>query len=776
MLSDRERRAVTVRGAVQGVGFRPFVHGLARRLGLRGFVKNRAGDVFIEVEGEPLALEQFLNELTQKPPPLARIDDVHIAVKPREAELCFRIERSDTEMADNVVLPPDVATCDACLRELFDPCDRRYRYPFLNCTHCGPRLTIVTGAPYDRERTVMAPFVLCASCRAERDDPNDRRFHAQPVACPSCGPRIAILDGDGAPVPCADPISFCIAELVRGSIVAMKGLGGYHLACDAENEGAVVALRRRKEREDKPFAVMVASMTVAESLCEIAVGERALLESPASPIVLLRRGREPRRDAPRIASAVAPDEPMGLGLMLPYTPIHHLIFREGGFRALVMTSGNRTDEPIAYLDRDAPKQLHGVADLFLTHNRPIEVRCDDSVVRGIAPRAAGGTMGVVPLRRSRGYAPSSLRLTRAIDRPTLAVGGDLKSTFALAAGDRAVLSHHIGDLEHYAAYRAFETAVAHYERLYGIAPRRLVHDLHPDYASTRYALERATRHPGLELLAVQHHHAHMASCMVEHGLTGPVLGVCFDGAGLGIDGTIWGGEFLLGGYREVTRVAHLRPVRMPGGDLAAREPWRMALSHLVSAHEDPSRSAVSDRIDARRRKAALAMVEKPFNAPMTSSIGRLFDAVASLAGVCDQVSFEGQAAMRLEALATGVTAGAGYEFDHDAECRELDPSPVIRAVVADAGSGTAPSTMARKFHTAVVNVVVRTCAAIRHRVGIDVVVLSGGVFSNAILTAEIAERLEDDRFRVHRHHATPPNDGGLSLGQVAIAAATERAA
>ncbi len=767
--SERERRAVTVRGAVQGVGFRPFVHGLARRLGLCGFVKNRTGDVFIEVEGESTALDLFMAELSGQPPPLARIDEVDSSPRPPRGEPEFRIETSDVEGGEAVVLPPDVATCEACLRELFDPCDRRYRYPFLNCTNCGPRLTIVTGVPYDRERTVMAPFLLCARCRAESEDPGDRRFHAQPVACPSCGPSLVVLDRKGAAVQCADPMAFAIGELRRGAIVAIKSLGGYHLACDAENEDAVAALRTRKEREQKPFAVMVGSIVVAEALCELGSGERALLESPVSPIVLLRRRREPRTDAPRMAFAVAPDSSLGLGLMLPYTPLHHLIFREGGFRALVMTSGNRSDEPIAYLDHEVTNQLHGIADFFLTHNRPIETRCDDSIVRLV------GT-GMIPLRRSRGFAPSPFRLSASVDRPTLAVGGDLKSTFALASGDRAVLSHHLGDLEHYEAYRAFEATVEHYERLYGIAPRRLVHDLHPDYASTRYALARAVRHPELELLAVQHHHAHMASCMAEHGLVGRVLGVCFDGAGLGLDGTIWGGEFLLGGYTAVTRVAHLRPIPMPGGDLAAREPWRMALSHMVSAREDLSRSPVSDRIDGRHRKAVMGMLERKFNAPLTSSVGRLFDAVASLCGVCDRVSFEGQAAMRLEALATDMPAGEGYEFEHGADGSEIDPSPVIRAVVEDARSATPPATIARKFHTALVNAVVRTCSAIRQRDGVDVVVLSGGVFSNAILTAEIVERLHDEGFRVHRHRKAPPNDGGLSLGQIAIAAAMDRAA
>jgi hydrogenase maturation protein HypF len=453
--------------------------------------------------------------------------------------------------------------------------------------------------------------------------------------------------------------------------------------------------------------------------------------------------------------------------MLPYTPLHHLVLREGRFRALVMTSANRTDEPIAYLDDDATLRLRGIADFFLCHDRRIETPCDDSVLRSVGPR--GGD--AIPLRRSRGYAPQPFKLPLPVDCPTLAVGAELKSTFALAAADRAVLSHHLGDLDHYSAYRAYEAAVKHYERIYQVAPRRIVHDLHPDYASTRYAIARARR-TNVELLAVQHHHAHMASCMVEHGFPGPVIGVCFDGAGLGTDRTIWGGEFLVGGYREVSRVAHLRQVRMPGGDAAAREPWRMAIAHLVAAGEDGAESAVSQRMDPTRVTAVLTMLQKGFNAPLTSSIGRLFDAVASLAGVCDRATFEGQAAMRLEALAAGVAPESGYEFAWDEDNSTIDPAPLIRAVMEDVQRGVRAATIARRFHTALVDVVFDTCRKVRARTGVNVVVLSGGVFSNAILSAEVASRLAGDGFRIGRHRAVPPNDGGLSLGQMAIAAAT----
>lgn len=760
-----KRVAITVSGAVQGVGFRPFVHGLATRLGLRGFVKNRSGDVFIEVEGDATALERFEDEVARHPPPLARVDDFRRTSCPpaNREERDFRIEKSDEEAGRGVVLPPDLATCDACLGELFDPRDRRHRYPFLNCTNCGPRLTIVTGVPYDRERTVMAPFRLCASCRAERDDPTDRRFHAQPIACPACGPALRLLDGEGRAMDGVDPIGAVIDRLDRGAIVGIKGLGGYHLACDAENEAAVTELRRRKRREEKPFAVMIRDVASAEAVCEVSLEERAALESPARPIVILRR----RSGASsRIASAVSPDDPTSLGVMLPYTPIHHLLLREGSFGALVMTSGNRSDEPIAYLDGEVVDQLRGIADSYLTHDRPIEMRCDDSVVRFVSPPG-----GPLPLRRSRGYAPLPVRLPAEIDRPTLAVGGDLKSTFALADAGQAVLSHHLGDLAHYTGYRAYTAAVDHYERIYRIAPRRIVHDLHPDYASTRYAIDRARR-SGLELLAVQHHHAHMASCMLEHRLEGPVIGVCFDGAGLGLDGTLWGGEFLVGGYREASRVAHFRQVRMPGGDVAAREPWRMAVAHMMSAGEDPARSDVAGRVGAEYVGTALAMLKRPFNAPLTSSVGRLFDAVASLTGVCDRASFEGQAAMRLEALATGVAPRDRYAFDVDDAGAHIDPAPVIRAIVDDVRKGTPAATVSRDFHSALARVVAATCRSIRDRLGVNDVVLGGGVFSNAILTAEVGARLDAGGFLVYRHRTVPPNDGGLSLGQMAIAAAT----
>src|SRR5712671_595398 len=523
----RSRRSIAVEGVVQGVGFRPFVHGLASRLGLGGSVRNRAGGVLIEIEGESEALERFLEEMRRRPPPLARIEEITWLESPPRGEERFQIEESTAAAGGAVRISPDVATCDHCLREMLDPADRRFRHPFLNCTNCGPRLTVVTGAPYDRERTTMARFALCPDCSAECHDPSDRRFHAQPTCCPRCGPTLQPLDSRGAALDEPDPVAFAARELSRGRIGAIKGVGGYHLACDARSEPAVSELRRRKARDEKPFAMMVRDLAAAAALCRLSPEERALLASPARPIVLLDR-----REGGGVAASVAPRSPQ-LGLMLPYAPLQHLILREVG-GPLVMTSGNRSDEPIAHDDRDALERLSGIADFFLVHDRPIHTRCDDSVLR-----VAGNEP--LPVRRSRGYAPLPIRLPLSLSRPALALGGQLKATFALGAAKRAFVSHHLGDLDHPAALRAWEESIARYQDLCRVQPARLVHDLHPDYASTRWALAS-----GLERLSVQHHHAHFASCLAENGFVGPALGVCFDGTGYGLDGTIWGGEFLAG--------------------------------------------------------------------------------------------------------------------------------------------------------------------------------------------------------------------------------------
>ncbi len=755
-----ERRVISIGGVVQGVGFRPFVYSLATRLELSGFVRNVVGGVSIEVEGEVRALDAFLAELATNSPPLAHIDTLIWEPQPRWGDSSFQILPSDGAGSGPIFIAPDVATCADCLADLFNPTDRRYRYPFLNCTNCGPRLTIVTGAPYDRSRTTMAAFPMCPACREEYDNPADRRFHAQPTCCPDCGPRLQLLDALGQPIPTADPLARFAAALRAGRIGALKGLGGYHLACDAQSAMAVAELRRRKHRDEKPFALMVANSAAIDDYCAVQPAERELLESPRRPIVLLHRSR---RDW--VAAEVAPGSAF-LGVMLPYTPLHHLLLREMDGTPLVMTSGNRSDEPIAYEDSDALHRLAGIADLFLTHDRPIHLRCDDSVTRIVA--------GVErPLRRSRGYAPQAIPLSVACQTPILAVGGQLKGTFALGRGRQAIVSHHLGDLDQYDAFRAFVKDVALYEDLFGIRPAIIAHDLHPDYASTRYARERAD---GVELVAVQHHHAHMASCMAENGLSEPVIGVAFDGTGYGTDGAIWGGEFLIGGYRQFHRAGHLRYVGMPGGDAAIREPWRMALAHLLDAAATVAR--LESRIPALALRAARTILERRFNTPWTSSAGRLFDAVASLAEVRDRVSFEGQAAVELEWRAGETAANGDYPFDVEETGSDdpagatlvVDTRPLIRAIAADAARGGETDRIASRFHSTMAGLIATVCDRLRRATGLSAVVLSGGVFLNARLTREATGRLSALGFRVYNHRLVPPNDGGLSLGQLAIAA------
>jgi hydrogenase maturation protein HypF len=749
-----ERRLIRVTGVVQGVGFRPFVYAAARRSRLTGFVRNEGDQVRVEVEGDPAALDHFVAELTARPPAGARIASIHIEPIPAADGTAFVIQPSSPPASAPAFVPADVATCLACLRELFAPADRRYRYPFLSCAHCGPRFTVIASLPYDRERTTMAGFVLCSACRREYDDPADRRFHAQTTACPACGPRLIVLDAGGRPVQTSDPLREAVAALNEGRIVAVKGLGGFHLACDARLDGAVANLRRRKHRDEKPLAVLAADLAAATSLADLSPAEADLLTSPQRPIVLTRR-----RPEAGLADGIAPGQPL-LGLMFPYTPLHHLLLRDLG-RPLVMTSGNRSDEPIAFEDAAAVRRLGGIADLFLTHDRPIRTRCDDSVVRVIA--------GVeLPVRRSRGYAP--VPITVRCQRPILAVGGDLKSVFALGRDGRAILSHHLGDLDGLETYQAFAEAVTDYERRFRFRPEVIAHDLHPDYASTRYALGRAAADPAIRLVAVQHHHAHLASCLAENELDEPVIGVTFDGTGYGPDGTIWGGEFLVGDARGVRRAAHLRPVPQPGGDRAAREPWRMALAHLVDAGEGPA--LLADRVEPRALDTVRAMIDRRLNSPLTSSAGRLFDAVAALIGLRTVASYEGQVAAELEGLAAGAAADGAYPFRADPP--EIDTRPLIAAVAEDARKGVPRAVIARRFHTTVVELIADTCGRLRAETGLNVVVVSGGVFLNAIVLAESSERLIRSGFRVYRHRRVPPGDGGLCLGQLVVAAATER--
>ena len=756
-LDTRGRRALHVDGIVQGVGFRPFVYRLAVRHGLGGFIRNETGGVAIEIEGDERSLDGFVRDLRQTAPQNARIGNLTCEFRAPQGDQRFTIESSKAHSASDPSFSPDLTTCPDCLRELLDPGDRRYRYAFTNCTNCGPRFTVVDGAPYDRERTSMAAFPLCGPCRAEYEDPLDRRYHAEATACPDCGPRLRLLSPAGKEVEALDPLAEACLRLRQGNIVAVKGLGGFHLACLAEEEKVVGRLRGRKERDEKPFAVMVADLAAARRLCEMSPAEEKLLLAPERPIVLAKR-----RKGASIAEGVAPGNP-SLGLMLPYTPLHHLLLTEVGKRPLVLTSGNLSDEPIAYEDEDALRRLGTIADFVLTHDRAIRTRCDDSVAR-----IAGGE--TLFLRRSRGYAPAPVRLPVRCAEPTLALGGALKATFALGRGEEALLSHHLGDLDHYEAFRAYGASIEKLEKLFHFSPRLIVHDLHPDYPSTRYALERAEQ-DGIRHIAVQHHHAHLAACMADNGLTGSVIGVTFDGTGFGTDGAIWGGEFLVGDYRGFRRAAHFETVPMPGGEQAIREPWRMGAAYLARAGEGTG--LLEGRIPERSLDLVGRLMERDVNAPRTSSCGRLFDGVSSILGLRDRVSYEGQAAMELEWLARESAAKGFYPvgFARHGESWALEVSPLIAALAADLRKGALKEDIARRFHSTVVEMIRQACVRLRDESGLDRVALSGGVFMNEILSREVPAALEGEGFRVYGHHQVPPNDGGICLGQLAVAAA-----
>jgi hydrogenase maturation protein HypF len=754
------RTRVRVEGIVQGVGFRPFVHALAGRLGLAGLVGNDPGGVFVEVEGAAETVGRFLEALAAEAPPLAVIERVTASPLEPTGAAGFEIAPSRDGGERQALVSPDTATCADCLRELADPADRRFRYPFINCTNCGPRFTIVRDVPYDRPATTMAGFAMCADCAREYADPADRRFHAQPVCCPACGPTLALVDREGRPL-AGDPLAGAAARLRDGAVVAVKGLGGYHLAADAAAEPAVAALRARKHREDKPFAVMVADLEAARALCLVDPAEAALLAGPRRPIVLLRR----RPDAARVAPSVAPRN-RSLGVLLPYTPLHHLLLGEVG-RPIVLTSGNVSDEPIAYLDTDALARLGGIADWFLVHDRPIHVRADDSVVRAFRGRE-------LPLRRSRGFAPQPLGLPWPFPRHVLACGAELKHTFCLAKGDRAFLSHHIGDLENYETFRSFTEGVGHFRRLFAVDPEVVAHDLHPEYLSTKYALELA----GVELEGVQHHHAHVAACLADNGEPGPVIGVAFDGLGYGADGTIWGGELLVADLEGFRRAGHLEPVPMPGGAAAIREPWRMAAAWLDAAFEGqaPERLAVVGR-NRDRWEQVLALARSGTASPVTSSAGRLFDAVAAILGVRDAVNYEGQAAVELEQLADPAERSA-YPARVEAAGGgplRLAGTDLVRAVVEDLSAGVAGPLVAARFHNGLAGAAVAACDAVRHTTGLGTVALSGGVFQNLLLLERTVTGLEAHGFRVLTHSRVPPNDGGISLGQAAVAGARLRA-
>lgn len=790
------RRRIHVGGVVQGVGFRPFVYQIATRAHLRGWVMNTSAGVEIEVEGDPDALDAFVHALVAEKPPLARIDflEAHDCSTDGDAPYeTFEIRASVAQEGAFQPISPDMAICDDCLRELFDPNDRRYRYPFINCTNCGPRFTIICDIPYDRPHTTMSRFPMCEDCAHEYHDPTNRRFHAQPVACPKCGPQVWLeigAEGGRREAEGDEAIRAAQELLKKGKIVAVKGLGGFHLACDATNGRAVQTLRERKLRVDKPFALMMRDLETIEQHCWVNAAERELLTSRERPIVLLER-----RPESNVAREVAPGQNT-LGVMLPYTPLHYLILADDSMpSAIVLTSGNLSEEPIAYKNAEARERLINLADAFLMHDRDIHIRTDDSVVRiGLAfppdkrevKRCSGGasvSARVYPLRRSRGYAPFPVRLPLATP-PLLAVGAELKNTFCVTRERYAFMSHHIGDLENYETLRSFEEGIAHFEKLFRIEPQLVAYDLHPNYLATRYALARA-QGEGLRAIGVQHHHAHIAACMAENGLSaeGAVIGVAFDGTGYGDDGAIWGGEFLIATYAGYRRAAHLAYVPLPGGDRATREPWRCALTWLHRAgiewHTDlPPVGAASAELGRIVRR----QIERGIHAPHTSSMGRLFDAVAALAGVRQTVNYEAQAAMELEAcvdqheprayeFALGETARQGGEQSRSGGAPLLiEAAPVIRAVVADVRAGVSIPVIAARFHNGVARMVREVAHRLRAQYGLNEVALSGGVWQNMTLLAKTMELLQADGFGVYVHCLVPANDGGIALGQAVVGA------
>ncbi len=772
-LASRRAR-VRVTGVVQGVGFRPYVYRLAGELGLSGWVLNDSRGVILEVEGDPTAVDAFLTRLAPEAPPLAVIDSVHSSDRrPVEsaAERIFEIRESAGGGDAEAPVSADSATCPDCLRELVDPGNRRYRYPFTNCTNCGPRFTIVRGVPYDRPLTSMSEFPMCEACEAEYDDPGDRRFHAQPNACPVCGPSVLLEPApsdSGQP----DPIQAAAAALADGEILAVKGIGGYHLACRADDEQVVSRLRSRKHREDRPFALMVASEQAAAHLVTLSSPERALLCSPARPIVLACRVT-----GAGVAASVAPG--VGeLGVMLPYSPLHFLLLHDLlalGVPALVLTSGNLSDEPIAFHDDDAAQRLSPIADRFLLHDRPIVTRTDDSVLRVVAGGPAPSPRTVM-IRRSRGYTPAALPLLGGTPRHILGCGGELKSTFCVAKGNRAWVSHHIGDLQNYETLASFQEGVAHFERLFAVTPEVLAYDLHPEYLSTKYAFEQDE----VQLIGVQHHHAHLAACLAEHEHEGPAVGAIFDGTGYGTDGTIWGGEILVGDAAGFERVGKLMPVRLPGGERAIREPWRMACAWLAASSDEVPEIPVTlaGRVDERAWSLVARLARAGLNSPLTTSMGRLFDGVAALCGVRPEVSYEGQAAIEFEAACGGgaLEEPNGYPLAlvSGRDGFRLDPRPMLGEVLEDLAAGVSVRTIAGRVHAAVADATVRACARAAVEAGVDTVVLSGGVFQNRRLLEGCLAGLRDTGLRVLVPELLPIGDGGIAFGQVVVAAAQLR--
>ncbi len=755
MEENRATRRIDVNGIVQGVGFRPFVYQLANRRKLKGDVANTSSGVVIRLEGSEAEIESFLTDLEKNPPPLAQITNIEVADETWKGFLDFSITESRRNETRSTLISPDMCVCGDCLRELFDPCDRRYRYPFVNCTNCGPRYTIIEDIPYDRPKTSMKRFKMCSRCQEEYDDPGDRRFHAQPNACPECGPQVALFDSRGVKIPCDDPIRETARLILSGHIVAVKGIGGFHLAADARNDEALRTLRRRKHREEKPLAIMVPNIDGIRAFARLTDEDEALLKNPRRPIVILEK-----KTSNDISVHVAPGNG-NFGVMLPYTPLHFLLLAETD-APLVMTSGNVSEEPICIDNDEAFERLSGIADFFLAHDRDICLRSDDSIARRMAWETR-------MIRRSRGYVPVPIFLGRKYPQ-VLACGAELKNTVCLAKEDKAFLSQHIGDLENQSALDFFKTTIGHMKRILDIEPELIACDMHPDYLSTRYALEQSE----LPVIQVQHHHAHIVSCLAENRIDGPVIGLAFDGTGCGIDGAVWGGEVLIADRTKFGRAARLDYVAMPGAAAAIKEPYRMALSYLFHAFGNDFENLdipFIQKTDKSKARIFVQMIERKLNSPATSSMGRLFDGVAAMVGIRDKVAFEGQAAMELETAAEWPTE-EHYDFEWTSgDCRIVSVASIVRGVATDLENGLGTARISGKFHRTLVRMFSLLCEEIRADSGIDTVALSGGSFQNNLLLTGLVEALGKSGFHVLTQRTAPCNDGGIALGQAVSAAA-----
>jgi hydrogenase maturation protein HypF len=756
-----EKRAViSVRGVVQGVGFRPFIYRLATQHHLRGWVRNTSGNVEIEVEGNDSEVHDFLNNLKAQSPPQARIEQIQVVLSSPKHYKDFRIYESERQEGLYQLVSPDIATCHDCRQEIFDPTNRRFHYPFTNCTNCGPRFTIIEDIPYDRPKTTMREFKMCPQCEKEYHDPLDRRFHAQPNACPICGPQLELVGADGDKMDCADAIHQASQVLKEGKILAVRGLGGFQLACDATSRKAVDLLRQRKRRPAKPFAVMLATLTEAQKRCTISAEEARLLESSGSPIVLVKWVITDLDIVPDVAPNLD-----YLGVMLPYTPLHHLLLKEAGI-PLVMTSGNLSEEPIAKDNDEALTRLKGIADYFILHNRGIYARYDDSVfmVEDGQP---------VALRRARGYAPYPVILPYN-SKQILACGAELKNTFCLTRDNHAFLSQHIGDMENEETLEHFENTIELYKKLFRIEPEIIACDLHPEYLPSKYALNLAMEKK-LPLVTVQHHHAHIVSCLVENKIKGPVIGVAYDGVGYGTDGAIWGGEFLTADWRGFKRVGQFEYVSMPGGAAAIKKPYRMALGYLYSLLGDIALpDTLSQRLDSTEAGIIKRQLQQKVNCPLTSSVGRLFDAVAAITGVRQEIDYEAQAAIELEMLASDSideNKQQVYPFCIEVESgvRIIRLGELFRAVIEDVRNQVAVSEISAKLHNTVAKITVKMCQEIAQETGLRQVALSGGVFQNRLLLRLTRKQLESAGFQVYTHHLVPTNDGGIALGQAVVA-------